>query len=118
MAAAYTRALSRGRVVVHSGGTTPADHVHPEVARVLAEDGLDISDQVPQALTPELVDAAHVIITMGCDDGSPHLRGRRLLTWALDDPAGRPLEEVRAIRDQVRDRVTWLLRELDALTPA
>lgn len=118
MAAGYTRALSEGRVRVASGGTTPADRVHPVVEQAMAEDGVDISDQRPRPLDADLVDAAHVIVTMGCDDDSPFLSGRRTLDWQLDDPAGRPIEQVRLIRDDVRDRVTWLLNELEVLPSA
>jgi len=103
-----------GRHDALSAGTTPADRVHPEVLEVMSELGLDLSDRTPQLLTRELAERADLVITMGCGDRCPVIPGTRYLDWELADPAGRPLDEVRAVRDQINQRVSSLLDELDA----
>ncbi len=112
MAAALLADYARGRVRVRSAGSAPADTVNPAVATALAEVGLDISQEFPKPLTDEAGRAADVLVTMGCGDACPVYPGKRYLDWELDDPAGRPLDEVRAIRDEIDGRVRALLREL------
>jgi arsenate reductase (thioredoxin) len=97
-----------------SAGTTPAQRVHPEVVEAMGELGVDLSDRTPRALTRELAERADVVVTMGCGDECPYIPGKRYLDWELDDPKGRPLEEVRATRDEIARRVEALVRELDA----
>jgi arsenate reductase (thioredoxin) len=91
-----------------SAGTTPADRVHPEVVEVMEELDIDLSDRVPKKLTNEMAEWAEVVVTMGCGDECPYIPGKRYLDWDLPDPKGRPIEEVRAIRDDIAAR----LREL------
>jgi arsenate reductase len=112
MAAALTHVLSGGRVQVRSAGSEPADRVNPAVVTAMAELGIDISQEFPKPLTDEVVEAADVVITMGCGDACPIYPGKRYLDWVVDDPAGRPVETVRRIRDDIRSRVEGLLREL------
>jgi protein-tyrosine-phosphatase len=95
-----------------SAGTTPGDRVHPEVVDAMRELGLDVSDQVPRRLTDELAQWADVIVTMGCGDECPYIPGKRYVDWDLPDPKGRPIEEVRAIRDDIAARVRALAAEL------
>jgi arsenate reductase len=111
-AALFERA-ARGRHRALSAGTTPAQRVHPEVVEAMRELGIDISDRVPQALTVELARQADVVVTMGCGDACPYIPGKRYVDLDLADPAGRPLGEVRATRDQIAGRVRELLRQLD-----
>ena len=101
---------------IASAGTTPAPAVDPVVLEVLAERGVDAGDAYPTPLTPEVVESADVVITMGCGDSCPVLPGRRYLDWDLADPAGAGLETVRAIWDDIEDRVQLLLLELLATT--
>ena len=111
MAAEFFNALAdpaKARAI--SAGTSPGDRVHPEVAAVMREAGLDLSRAVPQKLTPGLAEGAAVLVTMGCGDACPYVPGARVEDWPLRDPKGQPLEIVRAIRDEVRDRVTDLVR--------
>jgi arsenate reductase (thioredoxin) len=97
-----------------SAGTTPAEHVHPEVVEVMSELGIDLSEHRPRLLTRELAAQADVVVTMGCGDACPYIPGKRYLDWELSDPKGRPLAEVRATRDEIDRRVRSLVRELDA----
>jgi protein-tyrosine-phosphatase len=113
MAAALTDALSGGRVHVRSAGSEPAEHINPAVVEAMVELGLDLSREFPKPLTDEAVEAADVVITMGCGDACPIHPGKRYLDWQVPDPAGQPLETVRAIRDEIRGRVERLLQELD-----
>jgi protein-tyrosine-phosphatase len=113
MAAALTHALSAGRVHVRSAGSDPADRINPAVVAAMTEIGLDLSNEFPKPLTNEAVETADVVITMGCGDACPAYPGKRYLDWVVDDPAGQPVETVRAIRDDVRGRVEQLLGELD-----
>jgi len=112
MAAALAESLSDGRVHVRSVGSTPADELNPAVVAAMEEIGLDLSQAFPKPLTDEVVEAADVVITMGCGDACPVYPGKRYLDWELDDPAGQPIEQVRRIRDEISDRVRLLLREL------
>lgn len=112
MAAGYMSALSGGAVEVRSGGSEPGDSLNPTAVAVMAEEGIDISLAVPQLMTTEQVRAADAVITMGCGDACPIFPGKRYEDWELDDPKGRPIDEVRAIRDDIKSRVERLLGEL------
>ncbi len=112
MAAGYLRELSGGAVEVRSGGSEPGDSINPIAVQAMAEEGIDISRAVPQLMTTEQVQASDVVITMGCGDVCPVFPGKRYEDWELADPKGRPLEEVRAIRDDIRSRVEKLLAGL------
>jgi arsenate reductase len=113
-AALFERAAN-GRHHAVSAGTTPTEHVHPEVIAVMREPGfeIDLSDRQPQLLTRELAEHADVVVTMGCGDQCPFIPGKRYVDWDLPDPKGRPLDEVRAIRDDIARRVQQLVTELD-----
>jgi protein-tyrosine-phosphatase len=112
MAAALLEQLGAGRVRVRSAGSEPADAVNPAVVEALAEVGLDIAREVPKRLTDDAAREADVVVTMGCGDACPVFPGKRYLDWQLDDPAGKPLAEVRIIRDEIERRVRALLSEL------
>ena len=112
MAAGYARALSGGAVEVRSGGSEPGDQINPVAIEAMAEEGIDISQAVPQLMTTEQVRESDVVITMGCGDVCPIFPGKRYEDWELTDPKGKSLEEVRTIRDDIRGRVERLLAEL------
>ena len=112
MAAGYLSHLSGGAVEVRSAGSLPADAVNPAAVAAMAEEGIDITAEVPKVLTTDAVQASDVVITMGCGDSCPIFPGQRYEDWALDDPAGQGLAAVRPIRDEIRRRVTALLAEL------
>ena len=112
MAAALLDHRARGRVQVRSAGSTPADEVNPSVVRAMQEIGLDLSREFPKPLTDEYVRAADVVVTMGCGEACPIYPGKRYLDWDLPDPAGKELEEVRPIRDEIDRRVRDLLEQL------
>jgi arsenate reductase (thioredoxin) len=112
MAAALLDRRSRGKVHVMSAGSTPADEIHPGVVQAMAEIGIDLSKEFPKPLTDEVVRAADVVITMGCGDACPVYPGKRYLDWDLPDPGGKPVEEVRAIRDEIDRRITTLVAQL------
>jgi protein-tyrosine-phosphatase len=112
MAAALTAARSNGRVEVRSAGTDPADRINPAAVAAMQELGLDLSQEFPKPLTDRTVEAADIVVTMGCGDACPVYPGKRYLDWQLDDPAGQPLEAVRRIRDQIDEHVRGLLRDL------
>ena len=112
MAAALLDHYADGRVRVRSGGSQPADQVNPAVVDAMAEVGLDVSREFPKPVTDAGVQAADVVVTMGCGDACPWFAGTRYLDWELDDPAGQPVERVRAIRDEIDRRVQALLAEL------
>ena len=97
-----------------SAGSRPAAHVHPEVVEVMREIGIDLEGKVPRALNREDVAWADVVVTMGCGDECPYVPGKRYLDWDLPDPRRLPVEQVRVIRDEIADRVTALVAELDA----
>jgi arsenate reductase len=112
MSQALFERAAEGRHEARSAGTTPAEHVHPEVAEVMREVGVDLSDRVPRRLTDELARWADVVVTMGCGDECPYIPGKRYIDWDLEDPAGRPADEVRRIRDDIAARVASLAAEL------
>ena len=95
-----------------SAGTTPAERVHPEVVQVMRELDIDLADRTPQLLTTELADAADVVVTMGCGDQCPYVPGKRYIDWDLPDPAGKPSERVREIRDEIAHRIAQLVTDL------
>ena len=113
MSRALFERAAGGRHSAESAGTTPGDRVHPEVVEAMGEVGIDVSARVPQKLTAALAEDADVVVTMGCGDECPYIPGRRYVDWDLPDPQGRPLEEVRATRDEIARRVDALLGELD-----
>ena len=113
MSAALFNRDADGRHVASCAGTTPGERVHPEVVEVMRELGIDLADRRPQLLTRELAEQADVVVTMGCGDECPYIPGKRYIDWDLPDPAGRPLEEVRATRDEIARRVGVLVAELD-----
>jgi protein-tyrosine-phosphatase len=112
MAAGWARRLGGDRVDVFSGGSEPADRVNQAAVEAMAEVGIDIRGEIPQPWADEIVRAADVIVTMGCGDACPVYPGKRYLDWELDDPSGKPVEEVRSIRDDLEARVRALLAEL------
>ncbi|HXM58610.1 MAG TPA: arsenate reductase ArsC [Candidatus Dormibacteraeota bacterium] len=112
MSEAVFERVAGGRHQAASAGTAPAEHVHPEVVQVMRELNVDLSQRTPQRLTAELAQWADLIVTMGCGDECPYIPGKRYLDWDLLDPKGRPVEEVRATRDEIRRRVAELVREL------
>ena len=114
MAAAFLRELGGGRVEVRSAGTAPGDRVNPAVVAAMAELDIDVSGALPARRTDEAVRGSDYVITMGCGDQCPYFPGRTYLDWVLDDPAGKDVEAVRPIRDEIRRRVEELLREIDA----
>ena len=116
IAAALLDHHAQGRVHVRSAGSTPADEINPAVVAVMDEVGLDLSKEFPKPLTTEVVQAADVVITMGCGDACPVFPGKRYLDWELRDPSGLSVEEVRPIRDEIDLRVRGLIAEL--LEPA
>ena len=115
MAAALLDRHARGRVHVRSAGSTPAEEINPAVVTVMDELGIDLSKEFPKPLTTDVVEAADVVVTMGCGDACPVFPGKRYLDWELTDPSGKPVEEVRSIRDDIDRRVRALL---DSLVPA
>jgi arsenate reductase (thioredoxin) len=113
MAAGWMRHLAGDRVTVLSGGSAPAEHAHPVAVDAMAEIGIDITADAPRAWSRHDLDRTDVVVTMGCGDDCPFIPGKRYLDWELTDPSGKPLEEVRPIRDDIGDRVRRLLGELD-----
>jgi arsenate reductase (thioredoxin) len=120
MSAALFDRAAYGRHHAISAGSEadPAGRVHPVVVEVMRELGIDLSDRHPQRLSNELAAQADVVVTMGCGDACPFIPGKRYIDWELPDPKGRPLEEVRATRDQIADLVGQLVDELDHATVA
>ena len=112
MAAAFARSLGATRVIVHSAGSAPGETLNPAVVAAMAEVGLDISNESPRALTDQMALDADIIVTMGCGDACPYYAATRYEDWSLRDPAGQDLETVRAIRDDIEQRVRALLAEL------
>jgi protein-tyrosine-phosphatase len=112
MAAALLDHHAQDRVTVRSAGSLPADQLDPAVVEVMREVGLDLSREFPKPLTTDAVEAADVVVTMGCGDACPVFPGKRYLDWALDDPAGLPPDKVRPIRDEIDRRVQALLADL------
>jgi arsenate reductase len=114
MSAALFERAAAGHHHATSAGTTPAEHVHPEVVEAMNEVGIDLSGNTPQLLTTELAEQADVVVTMGCGDACPFIPGKRYIDWNLPDPKGRPIADVRRLRDDIERRVVQLAHELDA----
>lgn len=114
MAAGFLAHLAGDRIEVRSAGSAPGGRVNPAAVAAMAELGIDISAAAPKVLTAEAVQASDYVITMGCGDACPVFPGKRYLDWELDDPAGRGVEAVRPIRDEIRGRVEALVAEVDA----
>jgi arsenate reductase len=112
MAAGLLDRAAQGRVHVRSAGSAPSDEIHGNVRAAMDEIGVDLSKEFPKPLTDEVVRATDVVITMGCGDACPVYPGKRYLDWDLPDPQGQPMENVRAIRDEIDRRVRALLEEL------
>jgi arsenate reductase (thioredoxin) len=113
MSAALFERAAQGRHQADSAGTTPAERVHPEVVDVMREVDIDLTDRVPQKLTSAAAQRADVVVTMGCGDECPYIPGKRYIDWDLQDPKGLPIDQVRAIRDDIAYRVDRLVRDLD-----
>ena len=114
MSAALFERATGDRHRALSAGTTPAERVHPEVVEVMRELDIDLAGRVPQLLTRELAEQADVVVTMGCGDECPYIPGKRYLDWELTDPKGLPVDQVRAIRDDIAGRVEQLVAELES----
>jgi arsenate reductase len=112
MAAAYLNHLSEGRIEVLSAGSQPADQVNPAAVEAMKEEGIDITAETPKILTTEAVKASDVVVTMGCGDECPYFPGKRYEDWVLEDPAGKGVESVRPIRDEIKGRIQQLISEL------
>jgi arsenate reductase (thioredoxin) len=113
MAAGWLRHLAGDRVSVLSGGSAPAEAINPAAVEAMAEVGIDIAREHPKRWTEETLGAADVIITMGCGDTCPVYPGKRYLDWELEDPAGRPVADVRPVRDDIERRVRALMADLE-----
>ena len=111
--ALFSRAAA-GRHEARSAGTEPAQQVHPEVVEAMREIGIDLSERTPHLLERGDAEWADLVVTMGCGDSCPYIPGKRYLDWELEDPSGRPLEEVRATRDEIERRVSSLVEEMDS----
>jgi arsenate reductase (thioredoxin) len=118
MAAGLLAKLGGDRISVRSAGSEPADEINPAAVEAMAEVGVDLSRELPKPLADAAVRSADVVITMGCGDACPIYPGKRYEDWALEDPAGRELEEVRQIRDEIERRVRALLGELLPTSPS
>ncbi|UTT48566.1 MULTISPECIES: arsenate reductase ArsC [Rhodococcus] len=112
MAAGFLSHLAGDRITVRSAGSAPADEVNPAAVAAMAEVGIDISGENPKILTADAVQTSDVVITMGCGDTCPAFPGTSYRDWALDDPAGREIDAVRPIRDEIRAKVEALIAEL------
>jgi arsenate reductase (thioredoxin) len=112
MAAGWLTHLSGGQVEVRSAGSEPAGQINPVAAQAMREAGIDVTAERPKVLTPEVIQDSDVVITMGCGDTCPVFPGKRYEDWDLTDPAGQPIEIVRRIRDQIRDRVQVLITQI------
>ena len=113
MSQALFERAAAGRHTAASAGTRPAERVHAAVVEAMSELGIDLSDRKPRALDRTLAEQADVVVTMGCGDECPYIPGKRYVDWELQDPSGLPLEEVRAIRDEIAGRVEALVEELN-----
>ncbi|MFF1453289.1 arsenate reductase ArsC [Streptomyces sp. NPDC058274] len=114
MAAGFLAHLAGDRIEVRSAGSLPGDQINPSAVAAMQEAGIDISDQKPKILTTEAVQASDYVITMGCGDACPVFPGKKYLDWALEDPAGKGVESVRPIRDEIKTRIEGLIAEIDA----
>ena len=116
MAAGYMAALSDGKVQVLSAGSEPKDQINPVAIQAMAEEGIDIANNVPKILTTEAVKDSDVVITMGCGDTCPIFPGKRYEDWELEDPAGKDITVVRRVRDDIKGRIQTLLSEILPVT--
>lgn len=114
MAAGYLQALAGDRVQVLSAGTEPKDQINPSAVAAMAEEGIDIANNKPKVLTEEAVQESDYVITMGCGDTCPYFPGKQYLDWPLSDPAGKGVEDVRPIRDEIKAKVEALIFEIDS----
>jgi arsenate reductase len=114
MAAGYLQAIAGDRIEVLSAGTEPKDQVNPSAIEAMAEEGIDIGNNVPKVLSTETVQNSDYVITMGCGDTCPFFPGKTYLDWPLNDPAGKGVAEVRPIRDEIKAKVQALIAEIDA----
>ncbi|MFF0359321.1 arsenate reductase ArsC [Streptomyces sp. NA02536] len=114
MAAGFLQHLAGDRIEVRSAGSVPGDQVNPAAVEAMAEAGIDISTARPKILTTEAVQASDYVITMGCGDACPVFPGKKYLDWALEDPAGKGVDAVRPIRDEIKTRIEALIEEIDA----
>ena len=112
MAAGWLAAIGGDRIEVRSAGSEPANQINPIAVEAMREVGIDITAEQPKILTTEAVEHADVVVTMGCGDTCPFFPGKRYLDWELTDPAGQPIEVVREVRDDIKERVTALVEEL------
>lgn len=112
MAAGFLHHLAHGKIEVLSAGSAPKDSLNPIAVAAMSEIGIDIADNKPKILTVEAVQASDVVVTMGCGDTCPYFPGKRYEDWVLEDPAGKPIEVVREIRDEIKNRVEKLINEL------
>ena len=112
MALGFFNRYAAGRAIAYSGGSEPADQINPAAVEAMAEVGIDITTERPKRWTDDMVRAADVVVTMGCGDACPVAPGRRYEEWVLPDPAGKPVEDVRPIRDEIERRVRHLVDEL------
>ena len=112
MAAGYLTHFAGDRIDVRSAGSAPADKINPVAVAAMAEEGIDITGELPKILTTDAVRASDVVITMGCGDTCPFYPGKRYEDWVLDDPAGQGIDAVRPIRDEIRRRIEQLIAEL------
>lgn len=117
MALGWFNHLAGGRAIARSGGSEPASDVNPSAVAAMAEMGIDISGELPKRWTDEVVHEADVVVTMGCGEACPVFPGKRYEDWQLTDPAGKGVEDVRPIRDEIGRRVRSLLADLGAATP-
>ncbi|HEY9328876.1 MAG TPA: arsenate reductase ArsC [Streptomyces sp.] len=114
MAAGFLQHLAGDRIEVRSAGSVPGDQVNPAAVEAMAEASVDISTARPKILTTEAVQASDYVITMGCGDACPVFPGKKYLDWALEDPAGKGVDAVRPIRDEIKTRIEALIEEIDA----
>jgi len=112
MAAGFLTALADGQIEVRSAGSMPGSQINPVAIQAMAEEGIDLSTQTPKILTTESVQASDVVITMGCGDACPIFPGKRYEDWELEDPAGKGIDTVRRVRDDIKARVQSLIGEL------
>ena len=116
-AALFNQLVDSSKARAISAGTDPGRHVHPEVVAAMREIGVDLADASTSKLTPEIAQQAQVLVTMGCGDQCPYVPGAKRDDWPLEDPKGKPIEKVREIRDQIRDRVQALI-DTERWTPS
>lgn len=118
MAAGWARHIGGDHLDVFSGGSEPAEEINRAAVAAMAEVGIDITEQLPQPWSDEIIRASDVVVTMGCGDACPVFPGKRYVDWELEDPAGKSVEDVRPIRDDIEERVRGLLAELGVTTDA